>query len=52
MDRLEISGTISAGIDQVRIENEFNRNLNKCFNPDGWDLPVLTKCLVVLPKNN
>lgn len=40
---------VLAGIDQVGVVKEFLGNLTTVSYPDGWDLPVPTKYLVVLP---
>ena len=37
------------GIDQVGIVKEVNGNLTTVSYPDGWDLPVPTKYLLVVP---
>ncbi|WP_165813738.1 hypothetical protein [Terrimonas sp.] len=40
---------ILGGIDQVGTVKEFNGNLTIVSYPDGWELPVPTKYLIVLP---
>ena len=40
---------ILAGIDQVGIVKELGGNLTTVSYPDGWDLPVPTKYLIILP---
>ena len=40
---------VLAGIDQVGIVKELGGNLTTVAYPDGWDLPIPTKYLVVLP---
>ena len=40
---------VLAGIDQVGLVKEFLGNLTTVSYPDGWDLPVPTKYLIVLP---
>lgn len=39
---------VLAGIDQVGVVKEFLGNLTTVSYPDGWDLPVPTKYLIVL----
>ena len=39
---------ILAGIDQVGVVKEFGNVMTTVSYPDGWDLPVPTKYLVVL----
>jgi hypothetical protein len=41
---------VLAGIDQVGVVKGFIGNLTNVSYPDGWELPVPTKYLVVLPK--
>lgn len=41
---------VLAGIDQVGVVKELNGNLTTVSYPDGWDLPVPTKYLLVLPS--
>ena len=41
---------ILAGVDQVGTVVELMGNLTKVSYPDGWDLPVPTKYLIVLPQ--
>lgn len=40
---------VLAGIDQVGIVQSFNGNLTNVCYPDGWDIPIPTKYLVLLP---
>ncbi len=40
---------VLGGIDQVGIVKELGGNLTTVSYPDGWDLPVPTKYLIVLP---
>jgi len=40
---------VLGGIDQVGVVKEFLGNLTTVSYPDGWDLPVPTKYLIVLP---
>lgn len=40
---------VLAGIDQVGVVKDFIGNLTTVSYPDGWDLPVPTKYLIVLP---
>ncbi len=40
---------VLAGIDQIGIVKELNGNLTTVSYPDGWELPVPTKYLIVLP---
>ena len=40
---------VLAGIDQVGVVKEFLGNLTTVSYSDGWDLPVPTKYLIVLP---
>ena len=40
---------VLGGIDQVGVVKELGGNLTTVSYPDGWDLPVPTKYLVVLP---
>jgi len=40
---------ILAGVDQIGIVKELNGNLTTVSYPDGWELPVPTKYLVLLP---
>jgi len=40
---------ILAGIDQVGVVKELGGNLTTVSYPDGWELPVPTKYLIVLP---
>ena len=40
---------VLGGIDQVGTVKELGGNLTKVSYPDGWDLPVPTKYLIVLP---
>ena len=39
---------ILAGIDQVGVVKELRGNLTTVTYPDGWELPVPTKYLIVL----
>lgn len=41
---------VFGGIDQVGVVKELNDNLTTTSYPDGWDLPVPTKYLIVLPS--
>ena len=41
---------VLGGIDQVGIVKESGGNLTKVSYPAGWDLPVPTKYLIVLPS--
>ncbi len=41
---------VLAGIDQVGVVKELVGNLTTVSYPDGWDLPVPTKYLIVLPQ--
>lgn len=41
---------VMAGIDQVGVVKELGGNLTIVSYPDGWDLPVPTKYLIVLPS--
>lgn len=40
---------VLGGIDQIGIVKEFGDTLTTISYPDGWDLPVPTKYLIVLP---
>jgi len=40
---------VLAGIDQVGVVKELGGNLITVSYPDGWDLPVPTKYLIILP---
>lgn len=40
---------VLAGVNQVGIVKGFQGNLTTVSYPDGWDLPVPTKYLVLLP---
>ncbi len=40
---------VLGGIDQVGVVKEFLGNLTTVSYPDGWELPVPTKYLIVLP---
>lgn len=40
---------VLGGIDQVGVVKEPGVNLTTVSYPDGWDLPVPTKYLIVLP---
>lgn len=41
---------VLAGVDQVGIVKELGGNLTTVSYPDGWELPVPTKYLIVLPE--
>lgn len=41
---------VLGGIDQVGIVKELGGNSTTVSYPDGWDLPVPTKYLIVLPS--
>jgi hypothetical protein len=41
---------VLAGIDQIGVVKEFIGNLTTVAYPDGWDMPVPTKYLIVLPQ--
>ena len=41
---------VLAGIDQVGIVKESGATMTTVSYPDGWDLPIPTKYLVVLPE--
>jgi hypothetical protein len=41
---------VLAGIDQIGVVKELGGNLTTVSYPDGWDLPVPTKYLIVLPS--
>ena len=41
---------VLGGIDQVGVVKELGGNLTTVSYPDGWDLPVPTKYLIVLPS--
>jgi len=43
---------VLAGINQVGVVKEYGVNLTTVSFPDGWDLPIPTKYLIVLPKFN
>lgn len=40
---------VLGGVDQVGVVKELGGNLTTVSYPDGWDLPVPTKYLIVLP---
>ena len=40
---------ILAGVDQIGVVKELGGNLTTVSYPDGWDLPVPTKYLIILP---
>ena len=40
---------VLGGINQVGVVKELGGNLTTLSYPDGWDLPVPTKYLVILP---
>ena len=42
---------VLAGIDEIGVVTEVNENLTTVSYPDGWDLPVPTKYLLVLPSD-
>ncbi len=41
---------VLAGIDQIGTVKEPGINLTTVSYPDGWDLPIPTKYLIVLPQ--
>ena len=41
---------VLGGIDQVGVVKELGGNLTTVSYPDGWDIPVPTKYLIVLPS--
>jgi hypothetical protein len=41
---------VLGGIDQIGVVKELGLDLTTVSYPDGWDLPVPTKYLVVLPE--
>lgn len=41
---------VLAGIDQIGVVKELGGNLTTVSYPDGWELPVPTKYLIVLPE--
>jgi hypothetical protein len=41
---------VLGGVDQVGVVKELAGNLTTVSYPDGWDLPVPTKYLVLLPS--
>ncbi len=41
---------VLAGINQVGVVKELGGNLTTVSYPDGWELPVPTKYLIVLPE--
>jgi hypothetical protein len=41
---------VLAGIDQIGTVKEPGTNLTTVSYPDGWDLPIPTKYLIVLPE--
>lgn len=41
---------VLGGVDQVGVVKELAGNLTTVSFPDGWDLPVPTKYLVLLPS--
>ncbi len=43
---------VLGGVDQIGIVKEFGNNLTTVSYPDGWDLPVPTKYLIVLPEES
>lgn len=40
---------VLGGIDQIGVVSALGGNLTTVSYPDGWDLPVPTKYLIVLP---
>ena len=42
---------VLAGADQIGTVKELSGNLTTVSYPDGWDIPVPTKYLVLLPDN-
>ena len=43
---------VLGGVDQIGIVKELGGNLTTVSYPDGWDLPVPTKYLIVLPADH
>jgi len=43
---------VLGGVDQIGVVKEFGPNLTTVSYPDGWDLPVPTKYLIVLPEES
>lgn len=41
---------VLAGVNQVGVVKEFGEPLTTVSYPDGWDLPIPTKYLVLLPE--
>lgn len=41
---------VLAGIDQIGIVKEPGTTMTTVSYPDGWDLPIPTKYLIVLPE--
>ncbi|MDP1810864.1 MAG: hypothetical protein Q8K66_05610 [Sediminibacterium sp.] len=41
---------VLSGIDQIGTFKEFGENIITVFFDDGWELPIPTKYLLVLPK--
>jgi 3-isopropylmalate dehydratase small subunit len=41
---------VLAGIDQIGIVKELGITMTTVSYPDGWDLPIPTKYLIVLPE--
>ncbi|RZK25698.1 MAG: hypothetical protein EOO43_04855 [Flavobacterium sp.] len=41
---------VLAGIDQVGIVKEIGSAMTTVSYPDGWDIPVPTKYLIILPE--
>ncbi len=41
---------VLAGIDQIGIVKELSTTMTTVSYPDGWDLPIPTKYLIVLPE--
>ena len=43
---------VLAGIEQVGVVKEFDITMTTVSYPDGWDLPVPTKYLIILPEES
>jgi hypothetical protein len=41
---------VLSGIDQIGTVKEFGENITTVLFDDGWELPIPTKYLLVLPK--
>jgi hypothetical protein len=41
---------VLGGIDQIGVVSALGGNLTTVTYPDGWDLPVPTKYLIILPS--